>query len=215
MTTEAKELYMYIFSIKYFHGSRDMTEEMNVLMKGEYARIPELKHFSLYRSLRGDCDLIGWASSDFPETLQNMLEMIKMSIGNRGSIVHAFFSIYQRSPYLKNSLNIEKQIAESKRKYLIAYPMSKSNDWYLLPYENKKRIMDEHIKTAMTDPNNKDILSYTTYCFGLGDQEFVVIYETDSLYSWMKVTEKLREVEARKWIVKESPILVGIRAETK
>ena len=63
----------------------------------------------------------------------------------------------------------------------------------------------------MTDPNNKDILSYTTYSFGIGDQEFVVIYETDSLYSWMKVTEKLREVEARKWIIKETPILTGIR----
>lgn len=213
MTSDANELYMYIFSVKYFHGSRDMDEELGILSNGPCSKISELKHFSLYRSLRGDCDIIGWASSDTPEALQQMLESVKMITGNRGSIVHSFLSIYQRSPYLKNSLNIEKQINESNRKYLIAYPMSKSNDWYLLPYENKKRIMDEHIKTAMTDPNNKDILSYTTYCFGLGDQEFVVIYETDDLYSWMKVTEKLREVEARKWIIKESPILVGIRAE--
>ncbi len=215
MPSDAKELYMYIFSIKYFHGSRNMNEEIEVIMSSECSTAQGLKHFNIYRSLRGDCDLIGWSSSDDPEPLQQMLESIKSTIGNRGSIVHSFFSIYQRSPYLKNSLNIEKQINESRRKYFIAYPMSKANEWYLLPYDEKKRIMDEHIKTAITDPNNKDILSYTTYCFGLGDQEFVVLYETDSLYSWMKVTEKLREVEARKWIIKESPILVGIRAENR
>jgi chlorite dismutase len=89
--------------------------------------------------------------------------------------------------------------------------MSKSNDWYLLPYEKRKEVMDEHIKVAMTDENNKDILSYTTYSFGIGDQEFVVLYETDDLYSWMKVTQRLREVEARKWITKETPIFTGIR----
>ncbi|EQB69661.1 MAG: hypothetical protein AMDU5_GPLC00003G0211 [Thermoplasmatales archaeon Gpl] len=163
------------------------------------------------KSLRGDADIIGWVSADDPSNILSFLKELKTIIDGKGEIVHSFHSIYQRSPYLKNSLKIEEQIQNSRKKYIIAYPMSKSNDWYLLPYEERKRIMDEHIRTAMTDPNNKDILSYTTYSFGIGDQEFVVIYETDSLYSWMKVTEKLREVEARKWIIKETPILTGIR----
>ena len=209
MEEKTNELYMLIFSVKVFRHN-----ELKDIISMEKERIvneSKLIHLNLYESLRGDCDIIGWASADDPSSILSLLKNLKKLISGKGEIVHSFHSIYQRSPYLKNSLKIEEQITNSRKKYIIAYPMSKSNDWYVLPYEERKRIMDEHIRTAMTDPNNKDILSYTTYSFGIGDQEFVVIYETDSLYSWMKVTEKLREVEARKWIIKETPILTGIR----
>ena len=209
MEEKTKELYMLIFSVKEFRHN-----ELKDIISMEKERIineSKLIHLNLYESLRGDCDIIGWASADDPSSILSLLKNLKNLTTGKGKIVHSFHSIYQRSPYLKNSLKIEEQITNSRKKYIIAYPMSKSNDWYVLPYEERKRIMDEHIRTAMTDPNNKDILSYTTYSFGIGDQEFVVIYETDSLYSWMKVTEKLREVEARKWIIKETPILTGIR----
>lgn len=209
MNEQKSELYMLIFSLKEFrrnHVTQLLQDKKDILSKES-----DLTHFNIYHSLRGDCDLIGWVSANDPTQIEHFLRSMKDLLQNNGEIVHSFMSIYQRSPYLKNSLKIEEQILESKRKYIIAYPMSKSNEWYLLPYEDRKRIMDEHIKVAITDPNNKDILSYTTYSFGIGDQEFVVIYETDSLYSWMKVTEKLREVEARKWIIKETPILTGIR----
>ncbi len=209
MEEKTSELYMLIFSIKEFQ--RETVKESLKENGQKIINDSRLKHLNLYESLRGDCDIIGWVSADDPSNILSFLKELKSIINGRGEIIHSFHSIYQRSPYLKNSLKIEEQIQNSRKKYIIAYPMSKSNDWYLLPYEDRKRIMDEHIRTAMTDPNNKDILSYTTYSFGIGDQEFVVIYETDSLYSWMKVTEKLREMEARKWIIKETPILTGIR----
>jgi chlorite dismutase len=209
MEEKTSELYMLIFSIKEFQ--RETVKESLKENGQKIINDSRLKHLNLYESLRGDCDIIGWVSADDPSNILSFLKELKSTINGKGEIVHSFHSIYQRSPYLKNSLKIEEQIQNSMKKFIIAYPMSKSNDWYLLPYEDRKRIMDEHIRTAMTDPNNKDILSYTTYSFGIGDQEFVVIYETDSLYSWMKVTEKLREVEARKWIIKETPILTGIR----
>ncbi len=209
MEEKTSELYMLIFSIKEFQ--RETVKESLKENGQKIINDSRLKHLNLYESLRGDCDIIGWVSADDPSNILSFLKELKSITNGKGEIVHSFHSIYQRSPYLKNSLKIEEQIQNSMKKFIIAYPMSKSNDWYLLPYEDRKRIMDDHIRTAMTDPNNKDILSYTTYSFGIGDQEFVVIYETDSLYSWMKVTEKLREVEARKWIIKETPILTGIR----
>ena len=209
MEEKTSELYMLIFSLK--ESRQEIIKKSLEENKEKIISNSGLKHLNLYESLRGDCDIIGWVSADDPSNILSFLKELKSTINGKGEIVHSFHSIYQRSPYLKNSLKIEEQIQNSRKKYIIAYPMSKSNDWYLLPYEDRKRIMDDHIRTAMTDPNNKDILSYTTYSFGIGDQEFVVIYETDSLYSWMKVTEKLREVEARKWIIKETPILTGIR----
>ena len=203
-----KELYFFIVVLK--NSSRSKIDEQQ--LKEQFTIKNKIKTFNMYNSLRSDSDYIIWCTADSPESFITLKESVR-NIFDKFSldIIQSYLSIYERSPYLKNSLNIEDQIRNSTRKYLIVYPMSKSNDWYLLPYEKRKEVMDEHIKVAMTDENNKDILSYTTYSFGIGDQEFVVLYETDDLYSWMKVTQRLREVEARKWITKETPIFTGIR----
>ena len=206
----SKELYFFIIILKNMDVNLTKEKEMKKYLSD--LTLNKIKTLGVFKSLRADCDYIIWCTSDDPENLLPLKDQIKLfTIKHSMNFMKSYLSIYERSPYLKNSLNIEDQIRNSTRKYLIVYPMSKSNDWYLLPYEKRKEVMDEHIKVAMTDENNKDILSYTTYSFGIGDQEFVVLYETDDLYSWMKVTQRLREVEARKWITKETPIFTGIR----
>ena len=153
-----KELYFFIFTIKILDKSSVNNIEINEqLFNFENG---EIKTLRLYKPFRTDSDYIIWATSDNPENfvlLKNHINALseKYSI----NLVNSYLSIYERSPYLKNSLKIEDQIRKSTRKYLIFYPMSKSNDWYLLPFEERKRIMDEHIRVAMTDENNKDILS--------------------------------------------------------
>lgn len=206
----SKELYFFIIVLK--NTDENLTKEKEMKKYLSDLTLNKIKTLGVFKSLRADCDYIIWCTSDDPENLLPLKDQIKLfTIKHSMNFMKSYLSIYERSPYLKNSLNIEDQIRNSTRKYLIVYPMSKSNDWYLLPYEKRKEVMDEHIKVAMTDDNNKDILSYTTYSFGIGDQEFVVLYETNDLYSWMKVTQRLREVEARKWITKETPIFTGIR----
>ena len=206
----SKELYFFIIILK--NMDENLTKEKEMKKYLSDLTLNKIKTLGVFKSLRADCDYIIWCTSDDPENLLPLKDQIKLfTIKHSMNFMKSYLSIYERSPYLKNSLNIEDQIRNSTRKYLIVYPMSKSNDWYLLPYEKRKEVMDEHIKVAMTDENNKDILSYTTYSFGIGDQEFVVLYETDDLYSWMKVTQRLREVEERKWITKETPIFTGIR----
>ena len=135
MEEKTSELYMLIFSIKETH-QEDVKKSLKV-NKEKMINNFRLKHLNLYESLRGDCDIIGWLSADDPSNILSFLKELKTIIDGKGNIVHSFHSIYQRSPYLKNSLKIEEQIRNSRKKYIIAYPMSKSNDWYLLPYENQ------------------------------------------------------------------------------
>jgi len=87
--------------------------------------------------------------------------------------------------------------------------MKRDPEWFLMDEENRRKILEEHIRIARTHPEGKDIISYTTYSFGIDDQEYVVIYELDSLVNWSHVVAKLREAKHRKWIIKEEPILVG------
>jgi chlorite dismutase len=154
---------------------------------------------ALYSSLRYDCSIIIWLLMDNPQRIAATRASIERLICGYASIKYGFLSVYENKN--KDSGN---------RKYFVAYPISKDPEWYLLDRSKRSDIMAEHISMATSNKNNKGINSYTTLSFGIDDNEFVVLYELDSLHEWVKVTQDLREASARKWITNERPILVGI-----
>ncbi len=172
-----------------------------------------LIHLQKYRSLRNDMDLIFWYSSREIESLVNF--KFRFLAAMKGYIKGSYgsFSIYRESPYLKPGEDLAEMLQRDPMPYFVAYPMSKENSWYQLPYEERKEIMAEHIGVALSHPDNKNIRSYTTYSFGISDGEYMVIYEVDSFSKWSNVTAKLREVKARVWIKNENPIVTGKHVE--
>lgn len=166
-----------------------------------------------YRSIRHDTDLLVWASSENPEDLAAFKENLNRKMAGLGKAVHSMFSLYEHSPYIKSGQPLSDSLGFPPLKYFVAYPMNKSPEWYLVDSRERKTIMSEHIGMATSDPENKGIRSYTTYSYGISDQEFVVMYETDSLSRWSHVTARLREAKQRKWVTKEYPIFVGILSE--
>lgn len=173
----------------------------------------ETVNFLSYRSMRYDGDIIFWCSSRNPETLESIKYTLNDKFTGYLRANYSMISLYEDSPYLKPGLVLDDTLHQPPMRYFVAYPMSKDPEWYLIDYEERKKIMAEHIGMALADPEGRSVRSYTTYSHGLGDQEFVVIYETDSLSAWSHATKKLREARARKWIVNETPILVGIHKD--
>jgi chlorite dismutase len=170
----------------------------------------KLINIKYYKSIRHDNDVIFWSASEDPINLERLKEGLNSVFGIYGSTQYSMFSLYEHSPYTTASKSLEDTLKTEPKKYFVAYPMSKDREWYLINYEERKKILAGHIGTARSDKESPGIISYTTYSFGLGDQEFVVLYELDNLSAWSHVTEKLREVMARKWIINEAPIFVGI-----
>ena len=70
---------------------------------------------------------------------------------------------------------------DAQLKYFVVYPFIKSREWYLLPFETRKQLMDEHIKVGRKYP---EIRLNTTYSFGIGDQDFMLAFETEDLSSF-------------------------------
>lgn len=163
-----------------------------------------------YKSLRWDSDFVFWIASKEPESLGDFKLDANSALLGFGEPSFSMLSLYEESPYLKQGMELADTLRSTPQRFFIAYPMSKEPEWYLIDFEERKRILAEHIAIARTHPESKGIRSYTTYSYGLGDYEFVVLYETDSLASWSHVTAKLREAKARKWIINEAPILVGV-----
>jgi chlorite dismutase len=162
-----------------------------------------------YASLRWDSDIIYWLVSEDTGGLLRFRSRVSSVLGELGHETLGLLSIYEKSPYTKGDHDLRSYLGGEPLRYFIAYPMKKSPDWYLLPMEERMGIMREHIEMARNHPENRGIRSYTTYSFGIGDYEFVVIYEASSLVEWMHVTQSLREAKARKWVTKEEPIIVG------
>lgn len=162
------------------------------------------KKAEAYRSLRPGSDIIIWMMSKDADAIADLKEETGLILGANASIVHGFLSTYEMSREVKEP---------TSSKFFIAYPMSKSPEWYLKTEEERKRIVAEHVKIAINSEYNDGIASYTTESFGIGDSEFVVIYELGNIWNWVRVTEQLRHARARSWITNESPILVGIKGK--
>lgn len=206
-------VYMMVNAFKFSSDwwKLDKVERKKIVSRiDEIEREYEKKVVSIkrYISLRYDSDIIYWIS-DVNTTPLNEFRYSLLSLSYINENI-SFFSVFKESPYtMGENADLISFLKFPSLKYFVAYPMKKSPDWYLLPYEERRDIMAEHIKIAKTHPDNNGIRSYTTYSFGIGDYEFVVIYEIPELYKWVNVVEKLREARARKWITSEEPILVG------
>jgi len=94
-----------------------------------------------------------------------------------------------------------------RRRYLVIYPFSKTNDWYQLGPEARQGMMNEHIRVGKEYP---DITQLLLYCTGLADQEFVVVYETAELPLFSELVVALRSTDGRPYTLRDTPITTAI-----
>jgi len=97
--------------------------------------------------------------------------------------------------------------AETRKPYLIIYPFSKTTEWYLMSREARQGMMNEHIRIGKS---YEDISQLLLYSFGLQNQEFVVDYETDDLARFSALVNELRDTEARRFTLRDTPLHTAI-----
>jgi chlorite dismutase len=64
-------------------------------------------------------------------------------------------------------------------------------------------MMNEHIRVGKQYPEITQLLLYS---FGLQDQEFVVVYETDDLVQFSDLVNELRSSDARRYTERDTPL---------
>ena len=92
--------------------------------------------------------------------------------------------------------------------YLSVYPFTKTPDWFLLDFEERRNLMVEHGKMGNEFPS---ILTNTISSFGIADQEFVVALEDDDPAILVKMVQRLRAAEVRKYTALDTPIFLGLK----
>jgi chlorite dismutase len=170
-----------------------------------------LRSFSLY-GLRPECDFMLWQATYDLADLQSLHSKIRLSpIGPYLREVYGFLSMTKRSVYVgKNARGAHDPrlvITPDDKKYLFVYPFVKTRPWYMLPLEERKRMMDEHIRIGI---KYREVSINTTYSFGLDDQEFVVAFETDNLSDFLDLVEELRGSEASQYTLRDTPMFTCV-----
>jgi chlorite dismutase len=164
--------------------------------------------------MRPDCEIMLWQICYTPDELQMMRsEMLSTRMGGYLETPHNFIAMTKRSQYLighehEGQSDSRGVIFPGGQKYIFVYPFWKTRAWYLLPLEERQKMMSEHIRIGHEYPRVK---LNTTYSFGMDDQEFVVAFETDYPEDFLDLVQRLRESQGSAYTLRDTPIFTCIK----
>ncbi|MGH2723661.1 MAG: hydrogen peroxide-dependent heme synthase [Actinomycetota bacterium] len=159
---------------------------------------------------RPDADLMMWWVASSPDALQDLLLGVRRSdLGRALSLSHAFMGVHRPPEFNPQHVPAFLRGVDPK-KYLCVYPFVRTPEWYLLPAEERSRMLGEHGEMGREFP---DVLPNTTSAFGLGDWEWILAFEADDLHRLVDCIRRLRDSDSRRYVKQETPFVVGIRKD--
>ncbi|HEY5223074.1 MAG TPA: hydrogen peroxide-dependent heme synthase [Microbacteriaceae bacterium] len=161
--------------------------------------------------LRADADLMVWMHGPVAETLQWGIRQLR-----RAQLLKALLPVWNAMGVHRgaefNKSHVPAFLRDTQPKgWLAVYPFVRSYDWYLLPPEDRSRMLSEHGRRGAA---YRSVLSNTVAAFALGDYEWIVPLESDELTDLVDLMRDLRAVDARLHVREEIPFFTGRRVET-
>ncbi|MGI0081834.1 MAG: chlorite dismutase family protein [Nitrosopumilaceae archaeon] len=161
--------------------------------------------------LRDDAEFLFWFASESIEQIQDVISKLYLTVfGKYITPTHVYLSNTRPSIYAKSSAGSAFLAGMEPKKYLIVYPFTKTREWYLLPIEKRKEMMEEHIAIGKKYP---DVTLNTTYSFGIHDADFMLAFETDNLYAFQDLIMDLRETRVSAYVKVDTPMIVCVKKE--
>lgn len=156
-----------------------------------------------------NADLLLWRKSMSPIPMQEMTSrLLQTGIGLYVEPTYSYFGFTRPSTYTKRPTTQEQAVDQEHRDtYFIAYPFTKTKEWYMMSKEARQGMMNEHIRVGHEYADVRQVLLYTT---GIDDHEFIVAYETNDLPRFQSLVIDLRATEARRYTLNDTPIITGI-----
>ncbi len=158
--------------------------------------------------LRADADLMVWWHAETVEQVQGAYQRLRRSdLGRHLLPVWSVVGLHRAAEF--NRRHVPAFLAgEEAGDYLCVYPFVRSYDWYVLPEEDRRRMLVEHGHAARDYP---DVRANTVSSFALGDYEWILAFEAAELHRIVDLMRELRAVEARRHVREEIPFYTGPR----
>ena len=178
----------------------------------------EVVHLYQVFPTRGDADILVWTAlkaeePGAPKAFFTAYAQATAAVRPLLSPTLTLWGITKPSVYTRGRRSPQEldPLTDERKPYLIVYPFVKTAEWYLLSRDARQGMMNEHIRKGKEYPEITQLLLYS---FGLQDQEFVVVYETDDLAHFSDLVQYLRDTEARRFTQRDTPIITAIHQPT-
>ena len=161
--------------------------------------------------LRDDAEFLLWFAAESVEEIQGVISKIYSTVFGKYIIPsRVYLSSTRPSIYAKTGKTPSFADGEEPKKYVIVYPFIKTREWYLLPLDKRRVMMDEHITIGHKYPQ---VVLNTTYSFGIHDEDFMLAFETDELHAFQDLIMELRETQVSRYIEKDTPMIVCVKKD--
>ena len=158
--------------------------------------------------LRADADVMIWWHAETADALQEAYNRFRRTkLGRALEPVWSNMALHRPAEF--NKSHIPAFLADERpRDYVAVYPFVRSYEWYLLPDDERRRLLAEHGRMARDYP---DVRANTVNSFALGDYEWLLAFEADELYRIVDLMRHLRGSETRRHVREEVPFFTGRR----
>ncbi len=185
------------------------TKEADALLEEWSAEVATRGIYSTI-GFRADTDVMFWWITRSADRVQDLLAALRSTqLGRVLTPAHSFLGLVRPAEFAKDHLPAFLKDTAPKR-YTTVYPFVRTPDWYLLEPAARGALLKEHGEAGREFP---DVLANTTSGFGLGDYEWILAFEADSLDRLVDLIRRLRTTEARRYTKLEVPFVTGIRKE--
>ncbi|SFC37250.1 hydrogen peroxide-dependent heme synthase [Streptomyces aidingensis] len=160
--------------------------------------------------LRADADVMVWWHAETPDALQEAYNRFRRTrLGRALEPVWSNMALHRPAEF--NRSHVPAFLAEEQpRAYVSVYPFVRSYEWYLLPDDERRKLLAEHGRMARGYP---DVRANTVASFSLGDYEWILAFEADELHRIVDLMRHLRASGARRHVREEVPFFTGRRRE--
>jgi chlorite dismutase len=161
--------------------------------------------------LRADADYLVWWHAPEIEPLQAAYADLRRDTALGRASVPVWSQAALHRPAEFNKSHLPAFLAgEAPKRYVCVYPFVRSYEWYLLPDEERRRMLAQHGMQAREYP---DVRANTVASFALGDYEWILAFEADELHRIVDLMRHLRASDARRHVRQEVPFFTGPRLD--
>lgn len=177
-----------------FHG------HLGVTVRGWYSTV----------GLRADSDTALWLLGADVAALQAVAAALRRTTFGRCCDLSWSFLGVARKPEFVGDHFAAFQRGKPPLRWLCLYPFVRTPEWYLLPQEERGRILRAHGEMGRAF---EDIQTNNVQAFGLGDWEWLLAFECERPERFTALIRQLRTAEARRWTKEEVPFILARRVE--
>ena len=159
--------------------------------------------------MRADADFMIWSHAERVEDVQATYSDFRRTTTLGRATKPVWSSVALHRPAEFNKSHVPAFLAgEEPGNYICVYPFVRSLEWYLLPDDERRKMLADH---GMAARGYKDVRANTVPAFALGDYEWILAFEAPELHRIVDLMRDLRATEARLHVREEIPFFTGPR----